>query len=288
VDLDRFSSVYRGAVRDIARFVTPDRQLLMARHNSGLHPERLDLVSYLRLSEARYMTALQTYLAVVGGDTGHIRALDAGVFLGTLPLALARLGVRVTLSEAYGYYEGAFDDLRAYLESEGITVWDLDLTESNAAPAGERFDVVFNMAMIEHLADSPRPLMENLRALLAREGRLVIDVPNIAYWPRRLQALRGQSVHPPLSDVFYSESPYIGHHREYTLAELRSLFQLSGLEVDRLVTFNYSWNYQGPALARLKARVLYEWPMRRFKSLREVLLACGSVPNSRKAPTLPH
>ena len=257
----------------------------MARHNPGLHPDRIDLTSYLTRSETRYRTAVETYLGVVGGDFGSVQALDVGGFLATFPLALARLGATVTLSEAYGYYEGAFDDLREYLEAEGVTIWDLDLTETGAAPAGESFDAVFNMAMLEHLADSPRPLMDNMRALLGTGGRLIVEVPNIAYWPRRLEALQGHSVHPPLPDVYHSGSPFMGHHREYTAAEVRALFEMSGLKIDQLVTFNYSWDIDGPLLTRLRYKLLYEWPMRRFESLREVVLACGSV---QGAPGLPH
>jgi hypothetical protein len=100
------------------------------------------------------------------------------------------------------------------------------------------------MAMMEHLADSPAPLMRNLRALVSRPGRVIVETPNIAYWPRRVQALRGQTVHPPLADVYGSESPFIGHHREYTAADLRELFELSGLHVERLISFNYSWNLE--------------------------------------------
>ena len=87
-----------------------------------------------------------------------------------------------------------------------MTIWDLDLTQPEAAPDAS-FQLVTNMAMIEHLPDSPRPLMDNLGALISQDGRLIVEVPNIAYLPRRLQALRGDSVHPPLADLLESRAP---------------------------------------------------------------------------------
>ena len=71
-------------------------------------------------------------------------------------------GFPVTLSEKFAYYYGAFDDLRGFLEGEGIEVWDEDLTEPLDPPRAERFELVTALAILEHLASTPRPLMENL------------------------------------------------------------------------------------------------------------------------------
>jgi hypothetical protein len=142
VDLARSPSIYRDSVRDVAVHITPERQRLVARHNPGLGPERSDLVAYLVQSEKRYTTALETYRAAGGRLEAGARALDVGGFLGAFPLALARLGMDVTLSEEYGYYEGAFDELRDLLVDEGVQVWDLDLTLPDVAPPGEEFDLL--------------------------------------------------------------------------------------------------------------------------------------------------
>ena len=71
--------------------------------------------------------------------------------MGALPLAMARLGAQVTLSENYGYYEGAFDELRDYLAAEGVEIWNLDLSEPLESVPEERFDLVAAMAILEHL-----------------------------------------------------------------------------------------------------------------------------------------
>jgi hypothetical protein len=287
IDISRFGDLYRQSVRDVTRHLTPDGQRVVGRHSPALAPGRTDLRAYLDASVKRYEIALEAYRDAGGLTSGTPRALDAGGFLAAFPLALSRLGFDATLSETFSYYGGAFDELRAYVEANGVTVWDLDLTQPDAAPDAS-FQLVTNMAMIEHLPDSPRPLMDNLGALMAQDGRLIVEVPNIAYLPRRLQALRGNSVHPPLADLLESEPPYLGHHREYTAAELRQLLEATGFRVERLVHFNYSWDIQGPPWVRLRSKLLYEWPMRRVPALREVLLACAVPAAPASAPALPH
>jgi hypothetical protein len=113
---------------------------------------------------------------------------------------MTRLGARVALSENYGYYEGAFDDLLDYLAMRGI---------------------------------SPLPL---------------------------------------IADVYHSESPFTGHHHEYTVGELVDVLSWSGLSVDEVVTLNYTpWPDR-----RLLRRIAADWPRKRFAGMREVLLACAS------------
>lgn len=276
LDVAAFRSAYAGAVRDVLPFLTPDRLRAVARHNPGWHPEAFDFASYLRASEARYVRALELFLRAGGGAAGGaLRTLEVGGFMATFPLALARVGARATLSEKYGYYYGAFDELRDFLVAEGVEVWDLDLTEPLAdAPAGG-FDLVTNMAMLEHLPNSPRPLMENMRALLAPTGHLVLDVPNIAYWHKRLRALRGRSIHPSLRDVLDAEVPFTGHHREYTIDEVRSLLEWTGFTPVTLETVSYSPD-PGRSPLGLAYKALWD-VLDRFPALREVIVACARV-----------
>lgn len=273
IDLSAFGPVYREAVRDLAPFLTPDRLEVIARHNPGWRPERFDAVAYLETSEARYAAALAVFERNGGQAAGEeLRVLDVGGFMGPLPLALVRLGARVTLSEHYAYYDGAFDELRDYLIAQGVEVWDLDLSEALGSPPDERFDLVLAMAILEHLPSSPRPLLLNARGLLDEAGRFVVDVPNIAYWPKRVGLLRGISPLPAMADVYHAESPFTGHHHEYTAAELAQVLTWSGLAVEEVVTLNYTPWPDGPFWRRIAA----DWPRRRFASLREVLLACAS------------
>ena len=272
VDIQAFRRAYRQAVADIVPFLTADRLAVVARHNPGWDPGAFDHVAYLRTSEVRYVTALQTFERNGGAAGGGVlRTLEVGGFMAAFPLALARLGLRATLSEEYGYYYGAFDELRDYVAAEGVEIWDLDLTQPIDPFPSDRFDLVTAMAILEHLAHSPKVMLSNCRDLLGSGGKFVLDVPNIAYWPIRAGLLRGVSPLPPIAHVFHSEAPFTGHHREYTESELRDVLEWSGLGIDELLTYNYSpWPDK-----RLHMRLIADLPRTAFRSMRELLLVCA-------------
>lgn len=279
-DLDRFVSAYRGAVAELLPLLGEDRLATVGRHNPGWGAGRFDVGTYLRVSEKRYATALLTFWRCGGAGLDGLRVLDVGGFMGAFPLALHRCGADVSLTEKYGYYYGAFDPIRDLLADAGVTVHDRDFTEAGAADGIGPFDLVTNMALVEHLANSPRPLMDNTRAVLrAGEGRLVLEAPNLAYGPKRLSLLRGSTIHPPLADVYVAETPFTGHHREYTMGDMRQLLELGGFDLQELVSFDYTPHDPpptGPAAVLASVR-------RRIASLREVLLACATPGPSRGA-----
>jgi SAM-dependent methyltransferase len=269
---DEFEREYVRAVDDVLRFLTPERQALIAKHDLSLHPDRYDMGAYLTQSRLRYAQAIE----MIGRHhdwAQPLTLLDVGGFMASFPLALARLGVEATLAEKYGYYYGAFDDLRDYLIQNGVRVWDVDFSDPGEKFPDGRFAAITNMAMIEHLAHTPRPLLENIHSRLLDTGHFLIEVPNIAYWPKRIAALRGNTVHGDIEFVYRAAAPFMGHHREYTRDELERVLAWSGYDVEDLITINYSWNYHADPVRNLYYAVLYEWPMRRFESCREVIMA---------------
>jgi 2-polyprenyl-3-methyl-5-hydroxy-6-metoxy-1,4-benzoquinol methylase len=273
VDVQLFREQYRRAVRDVTPFVTVERQVVIARHNFGLHPSRTDLTLYLEASELRYIRAVELFNAYLPDRATQQRALDVGGFLGAYPLAVARLGIPVTLAEVYAYYDGALDDLGDYLASEGVEIWDVDFTEP-IDDLTQRFTMVTNMAMLEHLASTPEPLMRNLRAVTDDSGALLIETPNIAYWPKRLALLRGGTVHPPLNDLLRSAKPFLGHHREYTASELAELLKEAGFRTVSVGRFNYSLSLRrGNLFDRIYTLVVYLWPTLLFPKCRELIMA---------------
>ncbi|MGH3072960.1 MAG: class I SAM-dependent methyltransferase [Gaiellaceae bacterium] len=262
VDLEEFRRVYRGAVADVAPTVGPAELERIARHDRPL--ARWDPLEYMTRSEARCVRALRLL-------EGRARAgdplLEVGGFLGVFPLALARLGVAVTIAERYDLYDGALDAVRELLQEAGARVWDVDFTATDV-PA-EPFPVVVNMAMVEHVAGSPRTLMENLRRCCS--GSLVLEVPNLAYGYKRWQLLRGRTIHPPLRDVYESATPFTGHHREYTPDDLRELLELAGFRIEETTAFNYS--LLGGVSTRIRPHDLLT---RLLPSWREVLMAVAT------------
>jgi 2-polyprenyl-3-methyl-5-hydroxy-6-metoxy-1,4-benzoquinol methylase len=276
IEPSAFRNVYLQSVKDVMRFVTPERQTVIARHDTVLLPANHDLGLYLRASVARYDQLLRLVNAHTRVDCGALRALEVGGFLGAYPLTLARLGIPVTLVEHYGYYHGALDDLVEYLAASGVSVWGADFTTKLEAEP-PRYTLVTNMAMIEHLPDSPKQLMDNLRASTAADGLLVLEVPNIAYFYRRRQLLLGRSVHPDLESLYLSETPYVGHRREYTASELLQLVSWSEMTVREVVLFNYSLSLRrGSWIERLHALTMDLWPTYLFPRTREAIMVAAS------------
>jgi 2-polyprenyl-3-methyl-5-hydroxy-6-metoxy-1,4-benzoquinol methylase len=255
---ERFSTAYRAAVRDIVA-VLPADQSAIARHNIGWRTGRFDPRHYLADSEARYRRAWR-----VIESAGARRVLDVGGFLAAFPLALGRLGLTVSVAEQFGYYDHALDGVADCLRSGGIEVIDTDLTRpaAGAAALAARYDAVTCMAVAEHLAHTPRHLLENIRGALKPGGSLVFEVPNLAYWPRRYALFfRGRTVLSPMDEVYHSAEPYTGHHREYTLDDARYVVGQAGFEIVSEQTFNYSTG-RGGIWERLKyapAYLLKEW-----------------------------
>ena len=276
IDPERFFRTYRQAVADVMRFITPERQELIARHDLSLHPARHRLDVYLYASERRYAQVLELCNRHAQFGASELRALDVGGFLGAYPLTLARLGIPATLVEQYGYYYGAFDELAAFLTAEGVRIWDADFTQP-LDDIPDRYTLVSNMAMLEHLASSPRTMMLNLRSCIDDRGLLVVEVPNVAYWPNRLEAVRGQSIHQPLDLVYASAPPYLGHHREYTPAEVSELLTWTGFLPIETDLFNYSLSLRrGTWFDRLYTLVMYLWPTLLFPACREIIMAIAA------------
>ena len=73
--------------------------------------------------------------------------------------------------------------------------------------------------------------MQNMALLMNTSGRLYLEVPNIAYLPKRFTfMLTGKSPLTPIDQIYYSQTPFIGHHHEYTMEELKILARLSNLK----------------------------------------------------------
>ena len=233
-----FERAYLSAVEDVLRTSrwSPELQREFSRHCVGWSPERFDFGEYLRKSLRRYQIAI----AAMDRPGGLGRICDVGGFFGAFPLALARLGQDVSMTEALCYYSKAFHPLFDYLRDEGVKIIDWDPFDRPLAIEHGRFDTVTLMAVLEHYPHSPEAILRNVRAIMSDRGALLVEVPNIAFWTRRIDLVRGRTPLVPIADKWNSATPFIGHHHEYTMAELERLMKLAGLPIRRRGSFNYS------------------------------------------------
>lgn len=165
---------------------------------------------------------------------------DLGCLFPYLPLCLSLLGYRVKIVDRYDLYGPKFKDAISRLaEKYSIELCDLDILSGDFARLGQN-DVVLLMAVIEHLNGTPRHLMKKIHQILAPNGFLILEVPNIAEFSKRIFALLGFSPLPNYEGYFRSEYPFMGHNREMTMSEVRYLLENTGFKVEFLHCYDYS------------------------------------------------
>lgn len=100
------------------------------------------------------------------------RALDVGCGAGLLAEPLARLGAAVTGIDAAA---PVIDAERAHAAAGGL---DIDYRAGGIETlAGERFDLVTSLEVIEHVAD-PAAFIRGLTSAVAEGGLLILSTPN--------------------------------------------------------------------------------------------------------------
>lgn len=265
-DEKRFLKIYRESVEEVASLLPADMTGI-AKHNPGWTSERFDVKDYLKRSETRYIRALR---AIRAADAKSV--LDVGGFLAAFPLALSRIGYSVAIAEKFGYYDHTLDGIAHHLTKNGVQVIDADFTEEKLGLEGPApvFDAITCMAVAEHLAHTPKFMLANIASALRPGGALVFEVPNLAFWPRRASLLlKGTTVHSPMADLYHAAVPFTGHHREYTLSDVRYVLAESGFNIVSEETFNYSIETSRPF------QVLKNFPAFVVKDCAELILVSG-------------
>lgn len=236
----RFSSLVRDVDRELDSFVHAIDLDELSRHNAGYRAYAgQKFKSFVELEKNRFISALD----YVRASLSHGAVCDLGCFVPYLPVALAKLGYEVKIVDKYSLYGTELKRSIEQLASKwSIQVFDLDILNDDFSVLG-RNDVVFLMAVIEHLNGSPRVLMEKARSIISERGYLLFEVPNIAEFSKRLAPLLGRSILPDYAVYFDSAYPFAGHNREMTLAEVAYLFRATGYQVEHLFCYDY-----GPGL----------------------------------------
>ncbi|HEV2099200.1 MAG TPA: class I SAM-dependent methyltransferase [Stellaceae bacterium] len=144
--------------------------------------------------------------------------LDIGCGRGQLASAARHLTYRVTGIECHpDALEAAQDRVDELLS--------IDLADKKtvAAELGERkFDVILFACVLEHIPD-PLSALRFYRGFLKPDGRIVVSLPNIACWDRRLALLFGR--------FDYADSGIMDrtHLRFFTFSTAQALLREAGL-----------------------------------------------------------
>lgn len=255
-----FNKVYLGSLDEIWPHWNETMQAEIARHCIAWSPDRMDFREYLQASSIRFYKA---YCALVDSGCGSV--CDVGGFWGVWPITAKKLGFDVAMTEAMKYYGDSFDPLFDVIRANGVEIFDHD-PFSPEASIDKHFEFVTVMAVLEHYPHSLRTFIENVKRMTTGNGRIYLEVPNIAYLPKRMGMLRGQTPLVQLADIYRSEEPFIGHHHEFTIEEMRDLARLGGLKIITEELYNYSMT--GANIKSLKSSILYPAVSLAFKLFR--------------------
>ncbi|MBK8466428.1 MAG: methyltransferase domain-containing protein [Chloracidobacterium sp.] len=229
-----FDSVYQSSVDEIWLHWNEKMQADIAKHCIAWAPGRMDFLGYLQASSVRFYKA---YCSLI--ETGGKTVCDVGGFWGVWPVTAKKLGFDVSMTETLKFYGESFTPLFEHITQSGVKIFDYDpfVPDANLP---QKFDLVTVMAVLEHYPHSLKTLVDNLKHITAGKGHIYFEAPNIAYLPKRIRFLFGLTPLVNVSDIYLSEAPFIGHHHEFTLAEMRDLAQLSGLKIIKEDLYNYS------------------------------------------------
>lgn len=270
-----YPAVEQGCARSMAILAGQDLSFL-ATHSPGLRGN--DWNNYLLCSMARMARSLRVLQKRCSAPA---KVLDFGSYLGNFSFMLREAGYDVHALDAYRRYGDCLSPVVAKLQELNATVLDFDAMGPDCAGlASNTYDAVFCMGVIEHIPHTPRLLLETLNRVLKPGGWLIMDTPNLGYLYKREQLRRGESVYCPLELQYETALPFEGHHREFTVKEVRWMIDRLAHEQVHVETFLYS-------IYGLKA--LYGNDLDYFRQMqadpekREIILTASQKPRTRAA-----
>lgn len=266
-----FDEIYQNSVSIVFEHWTNEMQSEIALHCHSWSPGSFDFKNYLSASSPRFFRAF----CAIAEDPDAGKVCDVGGFWGVFPMTLKKIGYDVAMTESLQYYGDSFKRLFDCIADNGVAIYDYDPFEPKTSLSA-RFHVVTVLAVLEHYPHSLKAFMENIKAMLEPGGRIYIEVPNIAYWPKRVGLMRGQTPHAHVEDIFKSNVPFIGHHHEFTISELRGLARLSGLSILTESFYNYTPGSL-PSLKMLIRSPVQYLAFSRLKDSRECIAMLCSV-----------
>lgn len=249
---ERSRSEIRDVLRDVAEgFGSPGRETLLY-EVLGTHADEIALLLNLLPSAAP-------------------RILDVGGGLGVNLLAMRRLlpDAELCLIDNFEEYTdsnpmGSHAEAARLHDEAGIRVVSQDFWRDGRLPFEDAvFDVVTNLAVIEHLPGHPLGLLREMRRVLHPGGVAMVSGPNAIALTKRVKLLLG--VHPYIPFELWTGERYYSHYREYTAAEFRELLTRAGFIEPETRMSREPWRTMAAQRYRHGRRSLlspYVWGMR--------------------------
>jgi len=210
------------------------------------------------------------------------RLLDIGCGAMFKTAVFQKMGFRCfavdDLSDPWHQRNDNKEKIREYARSVGITFHQQTTGDYTIPFEAESFDVVTSLAVIEHLHESPRGLLNTMGTFARRGGMLILTTPNAVNLRKRLFVFLGRSNHVPMEQFYHSDGTWRGHVRELTLSELKYVCKQNGFDVVSSLT------YESIAQDRLPfpLRTLYLTLGKIVPTLRSGLIVMAKKPDQWK------
>jgi len=82
-------------------------------------------------------------------SNSNLKILDIGFFIPVLPIALSKLGYKVSSCEMLEYYNGAFDEIiETLIPRYDIKLFNIDITRETIENVEHEFDIVLFLAFL--------------------------------------------------------------------------------------------------------------------------------------------
>lgn len=238
--IEQILEKHKSVIAETDQLVRPLLESLnieeIAKFNAGFKRYKENPFAIMEGEKLRYVRVLE--MITNARKTGNI--CDLGTFVPYLPIMLASLGYEVTIVDHFKFYGPHFEsEIRSITAKKSIKVVDLDILNDGFEPLGSH-DIVLLMAVLEHLNGTPKALMQKIRSLCRQDGFVLIEVPNIVEFSKRIQMILGRSPLPDYATYFESAYPFMGHNREMTISEVLYLMNRTGFNVQQLFCYDYA------------------------------------------------
>lgn len=232
--MDIYEKILRQAFDILISEIKKIDSGLFVSNNKGIPKDYCQTIIFDTLEKTRYLKIISYIDKNVSKEN---KILDLGTFFAIIPVSLRLLGYKnIDIMDDPKLFKNNctasyIDFLKNHFGLQFKDFNSLNEFKSN-------YDVITFTSVIEHINDTPKPVLQNIWQALKNEGELILDTPNLLSLRKRIMFLLGRPLYEKIVNFFNSESPYSGHYREYSFKEIKYMLETIGFQIKHNEFFN--------------------------------------------------